>query len=114
TEQVGKYEQEFDALLRTVKMHANYRAVPDFTLPAGWTKTGPRTVKRMGVSIKIDETLRFGPPDAQLEVTITGSTGGSTIQNFDRWAKQVGNTDSTDEDYAKSTREFDTANGKGL
>lgn len=114
-EQVGRYEPEFDAMLRSVRLNADPRHLPEYTPPAGWTRVGPRTVKRNGVSIKIDETLRLGPADAPLaEVTVTYSPGGSAMINFERWAKQVGIANPTDVDFVQGTREFDAAGGKGL
>ena len=39
--------------------------------------------------MRIYETLRFGPPEAPVEITLTRS-GGSTLDNVGRWAAQVG------------------------
>ncbi len=114
SEQVTRHEREFDALVRSVKLRPDVALVPEFAVPAGWTATGPRVSKRMGTAIRIDETLRFGEPGESLEVTITSSSGGSTVQNFVRWAGQMGNTDPSGEDFAKSTREFESLSGKGI
>ncbi|MDB5311110.1 MAG: hypothetical protein JWO38_5312 [Gemmataceae bacterium] len=112
-DQVAGHEAEFDKVAASVRLQADPTALPAFNLPAGWTKTGPRTVTRGPITTKIDETLRFGPPDAPQEVTITYVPGGGLVQNLDRWAGQVG-IDFDADDVPRYTSPFDATGGKGL
>jgi hypothetical protein len=84
---LAKYEAAFDKLLASVKLQGD--AVPAFTLPDGWTRGGPRDVSRGGVTVRFEETIKFGPPDQPLEVTIS-KAGGGLRSNVGRWANQVG------------------------
>lgn len=108
-EQVAAAEAEFDRLAATVKPQADPTALPTFTLPAGWTKTGPRTVTKMGMSFTTDEVIKFGPPGAQQEVTVTYIPGdaamGGLVPNLKRWAGQVGADFEPDETDAKRTEQ---------
>jgi len=91
--QLAKYEAEFDKLLTSVRFVPDKDKVPQlptFTAPADWVRTGPRTVRSGGIALQIDETLRFGPPDDPLEITVTQAKGGNTERNVSRWADQVG------------------------
>jgi hypothetical protein len=113
-EQVEKYEAEFDRLAATVRLQKTAEALPEFKVPEGWTRTGPRTVSRGVISTRIDETLRFGPPEAPLEITVTFVPGGGVLQNVGRWADQVGVPRPKQADLDKYTRELPADGGKGL
>ncbi len=112
--QVEAYEAEFDKLIKTVKFQADATAVPAFDLPAGWTKTGPRVVNSGGIQIKTDETIRFGPPAAPLEITVSYIPGGGIQGNLVRWAGQLGLVDFGPDEMAKATQVFDANGVKGL
>ena len=109
-EQVAKYEADFDKLAATVRLAAEPTEVPSFTLPEGWTRGGPRTAR----GIKIDETIKFGPGNAQQEVTITNVPGGGILQNVGRWANQLGLPEPRLDNIGRVTREFDANGVKGL
>ena len=56
------------------------------------------------------DTIRFGPADSPLEMTVIAAMGGPK-ENVDRWAGQLG----AKADFAKATKEITTAGGvKGL
>lgn len=113
-EQVASHEADFDKLAKSVKLKADPNAVPDFTLPTGWARTGPRVVTQQGVQIKTDEVVKFGPPAAPLEMTISYIPGGGTTRNLGRWAGQLGMTNLTEEKLKKATTVFDATGTKGL
>ncbi len=108
---VAKYEADFDKLTRTVKLQTDGTELPAFDVPAGWTRTGSRTVQTEIGPIKTDETFKFGP-QSSLEVTITKS-GGGVEQNLGRWVKMIGLKQSPN-DKDKYTKAFDVVGGKGL
>ena len=108
-DQLAANEAAFDTLIKSVKLQADVTAVPAFDLPAGWTKTGPRTVNSGGIQIKTDETVRFGTPPQ--EITISYIPGGGLAQNLSRWAGQIG---ATDFDPATGTQKFEAQGVTGL
>jgi hypothetical protein len=112
--QVTANEAEFDKVAKSVKLQASPTALPTFDLPAGWTRTGPRTVTRGPVTTKIDETLKFGTPAEPLELTITYIPGGGLLSNLDRWATQLGVQNFEADDIPKLTKTIDANGVKGL
>ncbi len=114
-DQVAQFQPEFDNLLKTIRLTPEKEGAqtiepPTFVAPANWTRTGPRLVARDGITLRIFETLRFGPPETPMEITLTRS-GGSTLDNIGRWATQVGLPQPTIEDLSKYTR---VVSGDGL
>jgi hypothetical protein len=104
TEELTKYEADFDKLLASVSLPAN-DGPPEFTPPEGW-KRGPG---RAGIVVA---TIRT--PDDKYEVTVTSSAGG-VLGNLKRWAvQQLGNADFTRDDTAKVTRAVEAKGVKGL
>jgi hypothetical protein len=119
-DQVAKHEAEFDKLLQSVRLsdrrdpHTGGPEAPTFEAPPGWRRLGARMVSRGGVTLRIYETVRFGPEDDPLEITLTRS-GGGTLENVGRWAGQVGRPAPKVEQLASVSREFAAADGlKGL
>jgi len=105
-ESLARYEADFDRLLSSVRLNPDKDGepqLPSFQTPPDWTRTGRRIVRRGGVSLPIEETLRFGPPEDPLEITITRS-GGGVAANISRWADQVGYKYSKAEELMKVTR----------
>ncbi len=101
TEELTKYEADFDKLLASVSLPPN--GPPEFTTPEGW-KRGPG---RAGIVVATVRT-----PDGKYEVTLTSSTGG-VFSNLKRWAtdpKQLGGKGFTEGDIGKVTRPV-TGNG---
>ena len=80
---LAKHEADFDKFIASVKLKGD--GVPDFKLPDGWTRGGPRDVSRGGVTVRFEETIKFDG----LEMTISRSQGG-LAGNVERWAGQVG------------------------
>ncbi|MBX9622269.1 MAG: hypothetical protein K2X82_00490 [Gemmataceae bacterium] len=109
-DQLARHEADFDKLAASVRLQGD--AVPAFDLPPGWMLTGPRSVSRGGVTVTFDQTVKLGPPDAPLELTISKS-GGGIAQNVSRWAGQVGQQVGP-ADLDKVTRPFDAAGVKGV
>jgi len=102
TDELTKFEADFDKLLTSVSLPAN-GGPPEFTTPEGW-KRGPG---RAGIVVATVRT-----PDGKHEVTLTSSTGGVS-GNLKRWAtdpKQLGNKGFTEGDTGKVTKPI-TANG---
>jgi hypothetical protein len=94
TEELTKYEADFDKLLASVSLPPN--GPPEFTTPEGW-KRGPG---RAGIVVA---TIRT--PDGKYEVTLTSSTGG-VYGNLKRWATdkpQLGGKGFGEDDIAKVT-----------
>ncbi len=118
-EHIAKYEAEFDKMVATVRLAPQQKdphaepELPEFTLPTGWIRTGPRLVRREGMPIRIQETLRFGPAEDPLEITITRS-GGSPLDNIGRWATQVGHPYPRTEELSRISREFQASGVRGL
>ena len=109
-DQLAKLEADFDKLAASVKLQGD--AVPAFDLPPGWTLTGPRSVSRGGITVTFEQTVRAGPPEAPVELTVSRS-GGGVAGNVGRWAGQVGQPFDP-ADPGKVTRPFDAAGGKAL
>jgi hypothetical protein len=112
SEDVARYEAEFDKLLATVKlmpdktgngMNPSDPVPPQFVVPPDWTRLGERIVRREGITTRIYETLRFGPPESPGEITLTLS-GGSVLDNIGRWAAQLGLPQPKVEDLPNFTR----------
>jgi hypothetical protein len=101
-EQVAKYEQDFDRLLGSVKLRTDGK-LPEFTLPNGWKRGGPR-------GEFVAETIKL--PEPALEISITQSQGG-VAGNLNRWVGQIGLKSGPD-DREKFTRNIDAAGGKGV
>jgi hypothetical protein len=78
TEDVTKYEKEFDELLVSVKL--NGAAPLEFTPPKGWKKGPGRGEFVIATALT---------PDDKYEVTITSSRGG-VEGNLGRWVGQIG------------------------
>ncbi|WP_439624263.1 hypothetical protein [Gemmata sp.] len=111
SDQLEKHAADFEKLTNSVKPQGD--AVPAFTLPAGWTLGGPRSVSRGGVTVEFVQTIKLGPPDAPLEVTISRS-GGGVMMNVNRWAGQVGVAVRGPADLGKYTKEFTADQVKGI
>jgi hypothetical protein len=101
TEEVAKYEADFDKLIASVKLPPGGK--PQFALPDGWKRGGPR-------GDIVAETIKL--PSPSLEITITQSQGG-VPGNLNRWVGQIGLKPGPD-DREQYTRLFDAADGKGL
>ncbi len=97
------HEAGFDALLKSVRFPNGLKSPPVWTLPDGWTDTGPSGMRAA--------TIKFGPADRPQEISVMQAMGG-VKGNVDRWAGQVGATaDAT----AKATTEVTSeAGAKGL
>jgi len=103
SEQLAKYEADFDKLLASVKVQPGDKP-PEFTLPEGWKRGGGR-------GTFVAETVKL--PDPSLEITITQSQGGVS-GNLNRWVGQIGLKPTAD-DREKYTKTFDAAGGgKGV
>ena len=103
--EIEKYVADFDAIATSVKP-APGGGVPEFMLPAGWKRGGPR-----GGFVPVAETLN--PPGGDgLEVTVTQSAGGVPA-NLKRWVEMIGLKPSAD-DVAKYTRTIDASGVKVL
>jgi hypothetical protein len=110
-DELAKYEAGFDKLAASVRLQGD--TVPAFVLPEGWVLGGPREVTRMGVTVRFDQTVRLGPPEAPLEVTVSKS-GGGIAGNVDRWAKQVGIPVVPPAEVGKYAKEFQADGVKGI
>jgi hypothetical protein len=106
---LAKYEADFDKLAASVKLQGD--AVPAFTLPQGWELGGPREVSRGGVTVRFEQTIKLGPTDAPLEITISRAQGGLR-SNVARWAGQVDNP--APYNVPAYTREFEAEGVKGV
>jgi hypothetical protein len=99
---LAAHEAAFEKFLASVKFPDGPDKPPAYDLPDGWKSVGPRAMRA--------DTIRLGPANSPLEMTVIGAMGGPK-QNVDRWAEQLG----TKADFAKATKEITTAGGvKGL
>ena len=111
-EELTKHEAEWEKFIASAK-YKNETDVPEFALPAGWTKMGPRTKS----GITTNEVIRIGTKEPPLEVTITYISPGPESglkKNLVRWGIQQ-----LDGDYDPDALEglaipFDSVGGKGL
>lgn len=111
-EELTKHESDWEKFIAGVKFKSE-TDVPEFTLPAGWTKTGPRTKS----GIKTDDVIRIGAKDPPLEVTITYISPGPQSglkANLVRWAIQQLDGDYDPDALEALAVSFDSAGGKGL
>ena len=109
TDALTKYEGGFDQLVASIR-YKDEKAVPDFTVPDGWKLGGPRVSMKMGVTVKLDQTVAL--PEPGLELTVSAS-GGGVGQNLDRWVGNLGHK-SGPADLARFTKAVDAAGGKVL
>jgi hypothetical protein len=99
---LAAHEAEFDKFLASVRFPAGPEKPPAYDLPDGWRSEGPRGMRA--------DTVRFGPADSPLELTVIAAMGGAQ-ENVKRWAGQLGTTT----DFARDTREITTKEGvKGV
>jgi hypothetical protein len=99
---LAAHEAAFDKFLASVKFPNGPDKPPAYDLPDGWKSEGPR-------AMRVD-TIRFGPADRPLQLSVS-SAGGGAKGNVQRWADQVG----SGADFARATKEITTAGGvKGL
>jgi hypothetical protein len=109
TDALAKYEGGFDQLVSSIRLK-DEAAVPEFTVPEGWKLGGPRSSIRMGMTVKVDQTVTL--PDPTLELTVSKS-GGGVGQNLKRWVEQLGHK-AGQSDLARFTKLVDAAGGKVL
>lgn len=98
---VGKLEKPFEALVTSVKL---VEGKPSWTNPEGW-----RQLPGEGLRFA---TVKTGPDDAALEVTV-GSAGGSLRGNVDRWRGQIGLKPARGREMEATTRAIDADGIKG-
>jgi hypothetical protein len=99
---LAAHEAAFDKFLASVKFPGGPSKPPTYDLPDGWKSEGPRAMRA--------DSIRLGPADSPLELSVS-SAGGGAEGNVQRWADQVG----SGADFAKATKEITTASGvKGL
>lgn len=101
---VAKFAADFEKIAASVKLAPGDKP-PEFTLPDGWKRGGPREG-----FVRVAETIK--PPDSPLEVTVTQSAGGVPA-NLERWVEQIGLRYGPDA-REKYTRPIDAAGVKGL
>lgn len=80
---VTKHEADFDTFVRSVRFKDQEGPALDFLVPPGWKRqTGPRPRYA---------TLRLGPKNEGLEITITklGPEAADVRANVDRWRDQL-------------------------
>ena len=109
---LAKHEADWEKLIASVK-YKNDTEVPEFALPAGWIKTGPRT---KGI-VKTDEVIKVGSKESPLEVTITLIADGPESglkANLARWANQQLGGDYEPDKLESLAAPFEAAGGKGL
>jgi hypothetical protein len=82
TAQLAEHKPAIDAFFTSVRPAAKERDTPTWTLPPGWTATGPNPKKFA------DEVLSFGDKEKPLLLTVSNVRGGLD-QNLARWAKQL-------------------------
>ncbi|HEY7154549.1 MAG TPA: hypothetical protein VH575_11365 [Gemmataceae bacterium] len=92
---VSDHEEDFDALVRSVRFQDQQETPITWTNPPGWRREpGPQPQPRYA-------TLRLGPKGEGLEITITklGAEAGDVRQNLDRWRDQLGLEPLNDEQF---------------
>lgn len=109
TNTLTKYEAGFDQLVSSIR-HKDDKTVPDFAAPDGWKIGGPRVSTKMGVTVKLDQTISL--PEPGLELTVSTS-GGGVGQNLERWVKMLGHK-AGPSDRMLFTKAVDAAGGKVL
>jgi hypothetical protein len=92
---ITDHEADFDALIRSVRFLERGEAPVTWTTPEGWSQQ-PAAGLRYA-------TLRFGPKENRLEITISklGPEAGNVRQNIDRWRGQLNLPPLDDAEYQK-------------
>ncbi len=109
TDGLTKYEGGFDQLVSSIR-YKDEKSVPEFAVPEGWKLGGPRTSSKMGMTVKVDQTVQL--PDPSLELTVSTS-GGGVGQNLDRWVGMLGQKAGAS-DRARFAKVVEAAGGKVL
>lgn len=71
----------------------------DYRIPDGWTAMEPTDLRV--VNLKVD-----GHPEAECYVTMLGGDGGGMVANLNRWRRQMGLQDATEEELFKLPTTF--------
>jgi len=101
-EQIATYEAGFLALINSITDVGTEAEFPKYALPDGWKENPPR--KFVAKSFNVGAA---GVPD----VTISQPIGGSLLDNVNRWRKENGAPEVTDDELPKVIREL-TLGGK--
>jgi hypothetical protein len=93
--EVSQHEEDFDALIRSVRFQDQEEKPLTWTTPPGWRR-------RPGSRLRY-ATLRWGPKDAGLEITVTklDDKAADVRQNVDRWRGQLGLEPLNDAEFRK-------------
>jgi hypothetical protein len=105
TAEVKEYEEQYLKLVRSVTIHEDGDPPLRWTLPSGWQQADEKQSMRYA-------TLRFGPKDKPLEVSISAA-GGSLLANINRWRGQIGLKPIADADLPKVAKS-EKINGKDV
>ena len=87
-DEVAKHAETFTTFIKSVRFAPGADAKPEWTVPEGWQQAA-------GTAMRF-ATLRFGPSDAPLELTVIPlATAGEsqaayTLENVNRWRGQLG------------------------
>jgi hypothetical protein len=94
---VSEHEADFDSLIRSVKFQDKANEPITWTTPEGWRQ-------QLGGELRY-ATLRFGPKDEALEITISklGREAARPRENIDRWRGQIGLPPISDEELRQLT-----------
>jgi hypothetical protein len=78
---VAAHAEAFDKFVRSLRFTQSPDRPLTWTVPEGWREEPGKGFRYA--------TLRMGPRDAELELTVS-SAGGSMLENLNRWRGQIG------------------------
>jgi hypothetical protein len=78
---VAPHAEAFDQFIRSVRFTGSPDRPMTWTVPEGWREEPGKGFRYA--------TLRMGPKDAELELTVS-TAGGSLLDNINRWRGQIG------------------------
>jgi hypothetical protein len=103
---VGKYQEEFDRFIRSIRFNQQDDPPITWKVPEGWEES--RKAGAGNAMVRRYTTFYLNLKGHPLELTVFDfpKGAGSVLDNVNRWRKQIGLKDVGEEELAKITREI--------